>query len=861
MDGRAGRRVFPRHLSPSSSIVPDSQSPEPPRQPPPQAPASSSRDPSSGSSASEVFRTPALPPRRFPPPASTVKTEDDDVKPFLPISRHASVVSTAFSEVSTVYEPQVKLEDEDDVKPKEEDLEVGSTSEVNSARGTPLRYRSTAPELEGDEKPAIKPEEEDADTGSRSSDERRRRETAPSLTPAPKKEEKAEYDSTFSVSETPQPEQAKQRSLSPRASEEPRLVVHRGSDALFDGEAWQEQQEYGGGYAGYELSRSPTVQPSERASLFLDPEEDDRGASPSPSQTPGFEVDELMSEQDEQDEEVDELEATPFEIESSEEEEGSVHDEAPKRRTTRKRKVVVAQEKQRKKQKRSRGEDEDNADVDFLDSLDIEPSFPTTKSSLKARLNNELAEGTRELFADHQVQSIPVPTPPCVPTPPKTPDDTPAPQQQTAPAGPAPSIAMDLLDEDELPDYEEEQEPPEVVLGGKKDTNLVLAGEQTYWTNPTKKEAVARWAAMMEKDAVQLKDVPPKKDRSGSFLEPIPYRYSFEQYTSDRAHLLNLRPPLPPDALKLVQEAEHRLLPSFSLLQRDSPSAFAALLSSRPSTATLRSLFSDILSPRHKAKHDASAGHGRSCFCPLWVPEQRKSWEEEVEQLEESGIDIEDLQAVLVGVFDLTDEKLAALSAELGARALSGKELLELIHTANWLWFEQIVELASIHLFYAALCETSLVLALNLHREARMIVCTTELARLEKACEKAEVAANRGDPAAMSFVASTNGTLQMEKGKWKAEDVDLSALIARLSGFSPSPPGKERPLLPPPSTTHPSQAAHPSRPAPTKAKRRHFDPPRSETPGAKMARVEGWVEGQPDKYHWGLGGRRTPCQD
>lgn len=119
-------------------------------------------------------------------------------------------------------------------------------------------------------------------------------------------------------------------------------------------------------------------------------------------------------------------------------------------------------------------------------------------------------------------------------------------------------------------------------------------------------------------------------------------------------------------------------------LSHDSPSldrdfqtgAAKKLLSHKPPPALALRLWTDLLGPGHAQRHQPPPSSGRSCLCPLWVPERRRSWVDECASLERGGVSLDDLLATLQLVFPYP--------TQLGQ---PDEAALRAVYANNWLWF------------------------------------------------------------------------------------------------------------------------------------------------------------------------------
>jgi NACalpha-BTF3-like transcription factor len=91
-------------------------------------------------------------------------------------------------------------------------------------------------------------------------------------------------------------------------------------------------------------------------------------------------------------------------------------------------------------------------------------------------------------------------------------------------------------------------------------------------------------------------------------------------------------------------------------------------------------LWRDLTDANHDERHQAAAGAGRRCCCPLWMPSNRREWDEELEVLERKyGIGLRELAEVLDVAFRRSDTGIS----------ISDGNLLKLVYNHNWLWYSR----------------------------------------------------------------------------------------------------------------------------------------------------------------------------
>ncbi|GAA5888746.1 hypothetical protein JCM6882_002834 [Rhodosporidiobolus microsporus] len=840
MDGSTGKSGSHRRFSPSSSIVPDSQSPEPRQHQAPPPPPPFHRDAQSTSSSEGAFRPPALPSRRRPPPPPPAPLSDSSVD-------------------TSVEPPRIKREaDVDEVKPKKEDVDalLGAAGfGVAPSPRFPGRERSNAPEPSGRIKREIKEEETDdvkikpepvaSMERERTEEEeaRRVREQAPSVAPQAQKEEEDE-DEWIGVrrGRPPRPthqqvEGAEQAPVAKDSSVQPQAST---SGTTNEADEAMQDVDFEGGLDDEAMSPEPRSRIKD--SLFLDDDRDRRSLT-SVSPEPHF---------DEEDFEMDSVgqpEGTPFEEseEDNDEEDTEYADEddASQPMRSKKRKKPAAPEEAAKKKRRAEQQKEQQTQQqaeDFLATL----ARPLPRNAvLKAKITNKIAAETEHLFPFHAVDAVVVPSPRAAsPAADDEKDDKDDVQVQREPppheaAGPVQDSGA-ALEEDDLPDFEEEQEAPEAFLEPRR--KEIVVEEQAYFAQPTRNGAVSRWVAILGKEAAESK-------------EP----YSFTRYEEDRSRLLSLDPPLSHSAYKLVKTAKHELSPDFLFLSNTKSPAFDLLLSKRPSPATVEQLWTNFLDPDHPAKHrrpdePETRGTGRGCLCPLFVPEKRPSWPAKRAELEGSGLDMDDLLEVVEEVFGGTRERLTRISVAGGVRVKEGEELLEQIYQLNWFWFDQITELASISLCYSNLCDSKVAASLVNHLVARAGNEQRKVDDLRAAVAWADKVRDSQKGIVL------HRELLMTQGRWEREEPELKALLKRIRDGSETRAETDLGTTTAASiagatattSTRGGETRPISKPAPRATGLSRLPYARPETPNSRQARFEGWQQKDagPGKYAW-----------
>ncbi|KPV78121.1 uncharacterized protein RHOBADRAFT_50630 [Rhodotorula graminis WP1] len=330
---------------------------------------------------------------------------------------------------------------------------------------------------------------------------------------------------------------------------------------------------------------------------------------------------------------------------------------------------VVKSKKKRKEKKRTKA-DRERDTLNFLDSLDP-PQGPVFRPlGVKQRLINRAAESTAALPPQARVERVEIE--PRSPSPPQEDHEgvlvgagDVGPGAAWPPGGERSGPSPAGSPAGSLPDYDEEEDGPEVPLVSIEDP--VLLEEQGYFRRPTEEGAIRRWVVMLEREK-----------------RPLPPLYDHALLSSDLAYLRTLPLRLPP-ALSPSPPA-----PSLAL-----PCALP-LLRTRPSPETCAALWADLRSPTHAAQHaradcDAEPPSGRGCRCPVWVPPSpggTREWAvERARAGREEGASVEGLVEVARRVFDLDAER------DLSAHEM---DLVGLVYEHNWLWYTQLLDLSRI---------------------------------------------------------------------------------------------------------------------------------------------------------------------
>ncbi|GAA5883261.1 hypothetical protein JCM1840_003312 [Sporobolomyces johnsonii] len=270
----------------------------------------------------------------------------------------------------------------------------------------------------------------------------------------------------------------------------------------------------------------------------------------------------------------------------------------------------------------------------------------------------------------------------------------------------APSSADSLEDYDDLQDLPEgpfRVVEEEVEL--EEEEEVELAEEQPYWKNPTREGAITRWAMALHKDSVLLNDA-----------------LSWEAFSSDLS----------------------------SLRKRSISTSHAYLILPRNfQTVAANPLLRHAQMPR-------------KCWCPLWVPAQQESWEEELREIEREQLKVNDLEEIVERVFEKKHED----------------GLLESMHEMNWLWFDhtcEIFQLARIKQAYRCLASKDLVD--DLWRKITRLGDEHQQ-ELVSAEEKLEHAKRAG--ASAQVVNDLSVDVKLMQSAWSAREDELKALQKRL---------------------------------------------------------------------------------
>ncbi|BGP44413.1 hypothetical protein JCM10450v2_000226 [Rhodotorula kratochvilovae] len=202
-----------------------------------------------------------------------------------------------------------------------------------------------------------------------------------------------------------------------------------------------------------------------------------------------------VEEQDETDELETASEGTPFEERPPKRKKVVKH---VKKRAPKPKKLT-----QKEKQKQLDGEA-----TNFLDSLEL-PAPIYRPVAIKARLINQFADTTATLPTQARIDRVEVPVRLPSPSPPPIPEPTPL-RSPTPPAprirpGSGPSLARPASAADSLPDYDDDADAPEQPAVAPVDAELLE--EQAYFRCPTKVGAMERWVVMLAKDKRRLPEV------------------------------------------------------------------------------------------------------------------------------------------------------------------------------------------------------------------------------------------------------------------------------------------------------------------------------------------------------------------
>ncbi|BGO88582.1 hypothetical protein NBRC10512_002672 [Rhodotorula toruloides] len=683
MQGERG--WFDRPFSPADSllsVVPDSQSPEPVERP-----AKRRKD------FDEGFRVPLVPQSRSYP-----------YRPTAPSPLASSASSTTLEQLSIRSVPKSEAKDEDD-------WSGGSTSYDEAT--TSSRARAPSPDdkerIKREIKAELAEEEERALLyRSRVNAARvkpdRRKERAPSLENRLKKEEPADDDDSLSFLSTSDGDSR----ASPAAP------------YFFDDDR--------------AASATPSVAGTSRSTLFLEDEQPSReygieGAETAPRKY--VERDYSTSEEEEEATQG-QLSSDSDEYEPSELTEGTPmpmdDDDASTIGTDegaagRRRNGLIKRQPKKRKKVRQKAKTKKQVEADalnFLEGMDL-PAPSYRPLDVKARLANELAKATAEFPRQGRVDSVELP--PRRP-PSESEDDAVKDSQdaisrsasrasngtdalarngQSLSGGVNGGVGRQTSPADSLEEYVDEQEDPETVFQPKFE-DIDLLQNQAYFEHPTRQGAVGRWITLLEKDS-----------------EPLPPAFSYPLVTADCATL---------EALGIVVAQDLVLSRDF---QDDSAEV---LISHGPSAGVCALLWRDLTDSTHAERHQAAAGEGRRCCCPLWVPPNRREWDEESAVLERKyEISAGELGEVLNVAFRRRENTVA----------LEDDDLLKLIYQNNWVWYSQIVQLGLTRRAYSSVTSRSISDALLDYQSQMSEVFQQERRRLQRRRDQeAHAARERG---------------------------------------------------------------------------------------------------------------------
>ncbi|GAA6002621.1 hypothetical protein JCM10207_007597 [Rhodosporidiobolus poonsookiae] len=877
---------------------PDSAPPRSTSLAPPRRVRSALDRPTAPLPARDVFRVPAVPARAPHPPKGDVKPDVSGSGSQDP----ASESSASQSQSLLVEIKEVKEEPEPELEPGE--------SAVNEARSTPSRDRSSHPELEEVKpKQEVKEEEMDQDPRSKVNDARsepdRERERAPSAFEMPKEEE---LDGILDFQQQQREEAQAQQQQQQMQSEEREASVGPSSMARADETLRRvlpddefdrlmaddiNNRDFGGGFDDDqpepegEAEREASARKQSERPLFLEERpasDEEAGSSRSPS--PAYPDDDDDEASDVDMDGRDELEGTPYEEEedSEEDEEAVAAARRWKRRrdAARKRKRVNQEPaKSRKKAHLLEAEEIDANAAAFLEAIEL----PDSMLPAKARLTNDLATLTAVLPSRHAVLPVRARTPQQKPAQVQQRDDKDeidltggAEQgaQNRGAARPSQVVGVDLSMDDDLPDYVDET-PPEMLLETKETLKIkkeeedaeVRAESQAYWERPTREGAVARWAALLEKDALPLDHPSLKSEVTNAHLFSLPL------FQHDRALLSDVARTFP---LPIQQRLASTIYTPLSTFSSDSA---ASLLSTKPSSATCLKLWHEVLHPSHPVHHKRTAdGRGpRACCCPLWEPDAkiRPTVDEALEACAARGLKQQALGEVVEEVFEGSKDVLDKVAEEVGIRELDdGEKALRIIYRVNSIWFDQIVELAAIRRAYKSLRPVRAALEARAADEAAQHKAVVAVLKEQQRAADERIRRGKIEPHDLEVTRE----LEMKKSSWERRIKELEETLKRLGArqrpapaAAPAQPqavpaqpvlrwqskkAKRRTPGPTPGpTAAPTDAAStvtltgpPLLPQPPPA----ILPGRSETPGAKMRRIGEWsgdASQYKGRYHWG----------
>ncbi|BGP28462.1 hypothetical protein JCM10296v2_000197 [Rhodotorula toruloides] len=686
MQGERG--WFTRPFSPADSllaVVPDLQSPEPVERP-----AKRRKD------SDEHFRVPLPSQSRSHPHRPTAPS---------PLASSAS--STTFEQLSIRSVAKSEVKDEDDWSGGSTSYDEASTSSRARAPSPDDRQR-----IKREIKAELAEEEERAllyrsRVNAARGEPDRRKERAPSLENRLKKEEPVDDDDSLSFLST---DDADSRATSAVPYF---LDDDRGASA------------------------TPSDAGTSRSTLFLEEEQPARDYGMDPAEiAPRKHVERDYSTSEEEDAAQGQLSSDSDRYQPSELTEGTPmpmdDDDASTVATDegaagRRRNGLTKRQPKKRKKVRQKAKTKKQVEADalnFLEGMDL-PAPNYRPLDVKARLANELAKATAVFPRQGRVEPVVVPPP----RPPSESENGAVKGRTSRSASRASNgtgaLALDgkslsggvdggagrqASPADSLEEYVDEQEDPETIFQPKFE-DIDLLQNQAYFENPTRQGAVNRWITLLEKDS-----------------EPLPPAFSHPLVTADCATLERLGIVVTQD---LVRSRD---------FQDDSTEV---LISHRPSTGVCALLWRDLMDSAHAERHRAAAGEGRRCCCPLWVPPNRREWDEELAALEKKyEIGAGELGEVLDMTFRRSENSVA----------LEEDELLKLIYQNNWLWYSQVVQLALTRRAYSSVTSRSISDALHDYQSQMSDVFQQERRRLQRRRDQgAHAARERGGLSNIEF--------------------------------------------------------------------------------------------------------------
>uniref|UniRef100_A0A0K3CA20 Uncharacterized protein n=1 Tax=Rhodotorula toruloides TaxID=5286 RepID=A0A0K3CA20_RHOTO len=652
----------------------------------------------------EHFRVP-LPPQSKPHPH----------RPSAPSPLASSASSTTLEQLSIRSVPKSEVKDEDDWSGGSTSYDEGSTSSRARAPSPDDKQR-----IKREIKAELAEEEERAllyrsRVNAARNKPDRRKERAPPLENRLKKEEPVDDDDRLSFLST-DADDSRATSAAPHFLDDDRAASATPSDAgTSRSTLFLEEEQLARDY-GMDRAEATPRKHVERD--YSTSEEEDAAQG------------QLSSNSDEYESEL--TEGTPMPMDDDDASTAATDQGTAGRRRNG---LTKRQPKKRKKvRQKAKTKKQVEADaLNFLEGMDL-PAPNYRPLDVKARLANELAKATAVFPRQGRVEPVDVPPPRLAS---EAEDDAVKNSQDptSRSASRASNAGRQASPADSLEEYVDEQEDPETVFQPKFE-DIDLLQNQAYFENPTRQGAVNRWITLREKDS-----------------EPLPPAFSYPLVTADCATLASL-------GIVVTQDL---------VLSRDFQDDSAeVLISHRPSAGVCALLWRDLTDSSHAERHEAAAGQGRRCCCPLWVPPNRREWDEELAALE---------RKYEIGAGELGEVLDVAFRRRENSVALAEDELLKLIYQNNWLWYSQIVQLALTRRAYSSVTSRAISDALLDYQSQMSEVFQQERRRLQRRRDQeAQAARERGGLPNIEF----HQDLLAIEAKAQEELENLEALRKRL---------------------------------------------------------------------------------